>query len=57
MHAYTYSLPGVPNDYPQPLIHHQDDECITKEVFDNDFSERPAYDNPVAELLGDTLAT
>jgi len=45
-------LPGDP-----AYILAKDDECITKQVFDNDFSEQPAYDNPVAELLGDSLAT
>lgn len=34
-----------------------DNQCLTKRVVNIDTSERPTYDNPLAELMGSTLAT
>jgi len=48
-------VPLKPGD--KGYIKASDDACITKEVLDDQFATRPAYDNPVAEMLGETLMT
>merc|ERR1719506_1445618 len=48
-------VPLLPTD--DGYIKASDDACITKEVLDDSYAQRPAYDNPVAEMLGDTLMT